>query len=71
MVQWLRLGASTAVGVQVRSLVRELRSHMLRSMAKKKKRKIFFLAKAVFPKQEVTNMLGEEGESKIVYKNFF
>lgn len=33
-VQWLRFHASSAVG-GVRSLVRELRSHVLRGMAKK------------------------------------
>ena len=38
-VQWLRLQASNAGGVQVRSLVRELRSHTPCEVAKKK---IFF-----------------------------
>ena len=37
VVQWLGLGAFTDV-VQVQSLVRELRSHKLHSMAKKKKK---------------------------------
>ena len=36
-IQWLRLGAFT-VGAWVQSLVRELRSHMLCGMAKKKKK---------------------------------
>ena len=36
-VQWLGLGAFTVVA-QVQSLVRELRSHKLRGMAKKKKK---------------------------------
>ena len=34
MVQWLRLSASTA-GARVQHLVGELRSHMLRGVAKK------------------------------------
>ena len=38
MVQWLGLGAFTA-GAQVQSLIRELRSHKLGSVAKKKKKK--------------------------------
>ena len=36
-VQWLRLRASNA-GVRVQSLLGELRSHMLRGMAKKNKK---------------------------------
>ena len=38
MVQWLGLGAFTAMA-QVQSLVRELRSCKLHSVAKKKKKK--------------------------------
>ena len=38
MVQWLRL-CLPMQGAQLRSLVGELRSHMLRSVAKKKKKK--------------------------------
>ena len=38
MVQWLGLGAFTAVA-QIQSLVRELRSHKPRGSAKKKKKK--------------------------------
>ena len=37
VVQWLRFWASNAKGVWIQSLVRELRSHMQCSMAKKKK----------------------------------
>ena len=36
-VQWLRLQASNAGGVRVRSLVGELRAHMLHGMARKKR----------------------------------
>ena len=35
MVQWLRLLCFPVQGARVRSLVRELRSHMLHGMAKK------------------------------------
>ena len=39
VVQWVRLYAPNAGGPWVRSLVRELRSHMLCGMAKKLKKK--------------------------------
>ena len=46
MVQWLRVHASTA-GVQVCSLVKELRSHMLRGTAKNKTKQNTSLSKVL------------------------
>ena len=55
VVQWLGLCASTA-GDTGQSLVRELRSHMLCSTAKKKKRKKVFLSYKIcsLPKMELS-----------------
>ena len=61
MVQRFRLGAAIE-GVQVQSLVKEPRFHTLFYTYTNIYIYIYiysFLAKEMFPKQEVTNMLGE------------